>query len=71
MMTKESGVNREQVEITSLDEVVPAEHNVRKIEAAVDWSFIYGLVEESYCEDNGRPSLDPVILIKLPILQFG
>ena len=70
MMTKENGANRDQVEIISLDELVPAEHIVRKIEAAIDWSFIYGMVEESYCEDNGRPSLDPVILIKLPILQY-
>ena len=28
------------------------------------------MVEDSYCEDNGRPSLDPVILIKLPVLQY-
>ena len=70
MMTKMGETGREQVEIISLDELVPAEHIVRKIEAAIDWSFIYELVEESYCEDNGRPSLDPVILIKLPILQY-
>ena len=70
MMTKMGETGREQVEIVSLDELVPAEHIVRKIEAAIDWSFIYGLVEESYCEYNGRPSLDPVILIKLPILQY-
>ena len=24
----------------------------------------------SYCEDNGRRSLDPVILIKLPVEQY-
>ena len=70
MMKKGNGAKRDQVEIISLDELVPAEHIVRKIEAAIDWSFIYGMVEESYCEDNGRPSLDPVILIKLPILQY-
>ena len=69
-MTKIGETGREQVEIISLDELVPAEHIVRKIEAAIDWSFIYELVEGSYCEDNGRPSLDPVILIKLPVLQY-
>ena len=41
-----------------------------KIENAIDWSFIYEVVEEAYCEDNGRPSLDPVTLIKLPVLQY-
>ena len=70
MMSKQGDTGRDQVEIISLDELVPSEHLVRKIEAAIDWSFIYELVEGSYCEDNGRPSLDPVILIKLPVLQY-
>lgn len=70
MMTKAGETGREQVEIISLEELVPAEHIVRKIEVAIDWSFIYELVKESCCEDNGRPSLDPVILIKLPVLQY-
>ena len=42
MMTKENGANREQVEIISLDELVPAEHIVRKIEAAIDWASYTG-----------------------------
>jgi hypothetical protein len=48
--------------MVSIDDLVPAEHLVRKIEAVMDWSFIYPLVEEKYSADNGRPSLDPVIL---------
>lgn len=28
------------------------------------------MVVDSYCEDNGCPSLDPVILIKLPVVQY-
>lgn len=70
MMTRDGGKNRDQIEFTSLDELVPEDHLVRKLENAIDWSFIYEMVEDSYCEDNGRPSLDPVILIKLPVLQY-
>lgn len=70
MMTRDGSRNRDQVEFTSLDELVPEDHLVRKLENAIDWSFIYEMVEESYCEDNGRPSLDPVILIKLPVVQY-
>ena len=69
-MTRDGGKNRDQIEFTSLDELVPEEHLVRKLENAIDWSFIYEMVEDSYCEDNGRPSLDPVILIKLPVIQY-
>lgn len=45
-------------------------HLLRKIDKAIDWSFIYELVEDKYCKDNGRPSIDPVTLIKMPILQY-
>ena len=69
MMTRDTAKNREQIQFVSLDDLVPEEHLVRKLEAAIDWNFIYELVEETYSEDNGRPSLDPVTLIKLPILQ--
>lgn len=70
MMTKDRAANREQIEFLSLDQIVPQEHLVRKLENAIDWSFIYDIVEEKYSQDNGRPSLDPVTLIKLPVLQY-
>ena len=70
MMTRSGEKNRGQIEFTSLEELVPEDHLVRKLEKAIDWSFIYDLVEDSYCENNGRPSLDPVILLKLPVLQY-
>ncbi len=42
---------------------------VRKIESAIDFSFIYDLVQDHYSK-IGRPSIDPVILIKLPLAQY-
>lgn len=70
MMTRDRADGRSQIEIISLDDMVPNDHLVRRLEAAIDWSFIYDMVEPLYCENNGRPSLDPVMLIKLPILQY-
>ncbi|MEW4353488.1 IS1182 family transposase [Streptococcus pneumoniae] len=65
--------NRQQVGFYSLDELVPKDHLLRQIEETIDFSFIYDLVEDSYSLDKGRPSLDPVLLIKIPIIQclFG
>jgi Transposase and inactivated derivatives len=70
MMTKDGSANREQIEFLSIDQLVPEEHLVRKLENAINWNFIYELVEDKYSEDNGRPSVDPVTLIKLPVLQY-
>ena len=58
------------MQIVSVDQLVPEDHLLRKIEAAIDFSFIYDLVEDRYCQDNGRPSIDPVTLIKIPIIQY-
>ena len=43
-----------------MDDMVPQNHMLRLIDKAIDWTFIYELVEEKYCPDNGRPSMDPV-----------
>ena len=70
MMTRETAKSREQVQLLSLDDLVPPDHLVRKLEAALDWNFIYDMVEDKYSDDVGHPSIDPVVLIKLPVLQF-
>ena len=46
-----------------------ADHLLRKIENAVDFSKIYDLVENLYCPDNGRSSIDPVVPFKMVIIQ--
>jgi len=66
-------VNKEksnQIQVVCIEDLVPKNHFLRKVEKAVDWSFIYELVEDKYCLDNGRPSIDPVRLIKIPLLQY-
>ena len=59
-----------QIEMVSLDMLVPEDHLLRKIDEHIDFSFIYDLVEEKYSLDNGRPSIDPVTLIKIPVIQY-
>lgn len=53
-----------------MDDMIPQDHLLRKIDKAIDWNFIYDLVEDKYCADNGRPSLDPVLLIKIVFIQY-
>lgn len=52
------------LEIVTLDELVPSDHLLRKIDAAVDFSFIHELTAPLYCADNGRPPLDPTLMFK-------
>ena len=70
MMTKNADKKREQILMFCMDDMVPQSHMLRLIDKAIDWNFIYDLVEEKYCHDNGRPSMDPVMLIKIPFIQY-
>lgn len=46
MLTKNTQMNRDQLEMITLEQLVPVNHLVRKAEAAIDFSFIYPLVQE-------------------------
>ena len=61
---------RNQIQMFCIEDLVPKDHLLRKIERSIDWNFIYELVEDKYCLDNGRPSINPVTLIKIPIIQY-
>ena len=51
-----------------LEDLVPENHILRKIDKAVDFTFIYEYLEPLY-SNIGRPSIDPVILFKLAFLD--
>lgn len=59
--------------MTDLEGIVPKHHLVRKIDKIVDFEKVYEITEPYYCEDNGRRAVDPVILVKIILIQhiFG
>lgn len=69
MMTKNQIHERDQLEMLAIDQLVPEDHLVRKIESTIDFSFIYSMVEHLY-SGLGRPSIDPVILFKMVFIQY-
>ena len=68
-MLEQGKLDRGVVEIVDTESLVPAAHLLRKIDAAVDFNHIYEMVAPLYSEDNGRPSVDPVVLFKMVLIQ--
>lgn len=65
---KDRGIT-DQIEFVCISDLVPEGHLLRAVNNSIDFSFIYEEVKELYSEDRGRPSIDPVVLIKLIMLQ--
>ena len=59
-----------ELEMVTLESLVPSDHLLRKIEQVIDFEFIRDKVAHLYCPDNGRPALDPVILFKALFIGY-
>ena len=53
----------------ALDEVVPASHLVRKIDAVLDLSWVHQELTPFY-SSTGRPSIDPELMLRMLILGY-
>jgi transposase len=56
-----------RVEMVCLDELIPEDDRYRRLDRLVDWSFVRELAASYYAEDVGRPSIDPIVLVKLMV----
>ena len=70
MLSKKAGEVRKQISFVCCEDLVPENHILRDIEKAMDFSFIYDEVKVLYADEVGRPSVDPVVLFKMILLQY-
>lgn len=69
-MLKRKESHQNEMEFVSIEELVPKDHLLRKIDKVIDLSFIYDKVEHLYSADNGRPPIDPVLLFKMLLIGY-
>lgn len=69
-MLKPNAPHQTKMEMVCIGDLVPAEHLLRKIDRAIDFSFIHDKVKDLYCADNGRPAIEPVLLFKMLFIGY-
>jgi len=52
------------------DALVPDDHYLRRTAKAIDFERFRPLMAERYSPDQGRPAIDPVVLLKIEFLQY-
>ncbi len=70
MLTRNQKNNRNELFIMDMEKVIPNNHLVRKVDKAINFDFIYDIVEDLYADEIGRPSIDPVVLFKIVFIQY-
>jgi transposase len=54
----------------NLEQMVPQNHLLRKVENVLDLSFVRDLTKNFYSADNGRPSIDPELFVRMVLLSY-
>lgn len=62
--------DRNQIELVSIDMLVPQDHLLRIIDEHVDFSFITEMTRPYYHETLGRPPIHPIRLFKMMLIGY-
>ena len=66
-----TGQNRQsKMEFVVIEDLMLKDHLLRKIDKYIDFSFINEICRPYYCEDNGRPAVEPEIMFKMLFLGY-
>jgi len=69
-MFLENTTRQQKIETVMIENLVPYDHLLRKIDKYIDFSFINEICRPYYCADNGRPAIEPEILFKMLFLGY-
>ena len=56
--------------MVTIEDLMPREHFLRKLEATLDLSFVYEETARLYSRKLGRPPIDPVVIVKYLLVGF-
>lgn len=70
MQTRRAWGQEELFVAGPLAELVPADHVLRRIDAVLDLGWLHAEVRDAYCQENGRPSIDPESALRLMLAGF-
>ena len=69
MQTKREKLGYEMMLLPSLESFIPEDHYLRRLDRVLDLSFVHDAVRDCYCQNNGRGSIDPEVVIRLFLIQ--
>jgi transposase len=69
MQTRRAKPDYPMMLVPPMESFIRADHRLRKLNKLLDLSFVHEAVQDCYCQDNGRPSVDPEVVVRLFILQ--
>ncbi len=52
------------------EDLIPKSHLLKRVDSLLDFSFIRELTAPFYCKNNGRPSIDPELFLRMILVGY-
>ena len=59
-----------KIHMITIEDLVPTNHFLRRLESVLDLSFVYEESASLYSRKYGRPPIDPVMIVKYLLVGF-
>lgn len=69
-MLREKNGKQMRMEMVVLNDLVPENHLLRKIDKVIDFNFINEICRPYYSPDNGRPAIEPEVLFRMLFIGY-
>lgn len=69
-MLKKPQPQQYELEMVCIEQLVPQDHLLRKVDKQIKFDFVRERMKNQYCENNGRPAIDPVVLFKMLLIGY-
>ncbi len=69
-MLGETGNQSTIFQMVTMEDLVPEDYFYRKVNRIIDFKFIREMVAPKYCENNGRPSVDPELIMRMLLIGY-
>ena len=56
--------------VFNMEELIPKGHLLREIDSVLDFGFVREATADLYCQDNGRPSIDPELFVRICLITY-
>lgn len=63
-------IQSSMMQMVTLEELVPADHYLRKLDGVLDLGFVPQFLKKAYPSDTGHPGVDPALAVRMILLSY-
>jgi len=69
-MLNQKPIKPSMFQMVTIEQLVPADYFYRRVDKVINLAFVRETVKDLYCEDNGRPAIEPERIMRMMLIGY-